>query len=95
MYSKIRNAISKNLESREGRVRGPQQAMANARRLEVEVRVELRHAAHGCPMKVDTDLTCEQPSISGYRDRNPSEKLFSLSVEIRNMSCPGQGSSEA
>lgn len=32
-------------------------------RLEDEVRVELRHAAHGCPMAVEADLTCEQPSI--------------------------------
>lgn len=29
---------------------GPTEALANAPRLEDEVRVELRHAAHGCPM---------------------------------------------
>lgn len=40
--------------------------IANARRLEVEVRVELRHAAHGCPMAVEADLTCEQSSVFGY-----------------------------
>lgn len=31
---------------------------ANAQRLEDEARIELRHAAHGCPVAVDADLTC-------------------------------------
>lgn len=70
-------------------------AMASARRLEDEVRVELRHAAHGCPMTVDADLTCEQPSIlvTEIEKRKNCLYIFSLSAEIRNMSCQVEGSS--
>lgn len=57
--------------------------MAIARRLEEEVRVALRHAAHGCPMAVEADLTCEQPSIL-VTEMGKNKKILHIQPFSRN-----------
>lgn len=61
--------------------------MAIARRLGDEVRVELRHAAHGCPMAVEADLTCEQPSILVTEMEKKEKNTTYSAVQQKSETC--------